>query len=100
METEEIASVPFPLFAIVTVSGADATETGVLGKGSDAGLKLTAKNVPSPERFTTCGFPGPLSVNVRVAAALIAVCGVNVRLTTQLAPAASVDVQVFVEMAK
>ncbi len=65
-----------------------------------AGLTLMARNVPRPDNVTACGELGPSSVNVKVPLALMAVCGVKVRLTVQDEDGASVVPQVFALIAK
>lgn len=53
MVIEAIVSVPFPLFVKITGIKADGVLTGVFGKVTDVGLKLTATKVPVPVSVTT-----------------------------------------------
>src|SRR5205823_1091657 len=53
----------------------------------------TVKSVPVPESATVCGLPGALSVIVSVPMREPSAVGVNVTLTAQLAPAATLGPQ-------
>ena len=57
---------------------------------------MTPVEVPVPERLTDWGLPVALSVMARAAARLPAAEGVNLMLMVQLAPAATLDPQLFV----
>ena len=100
MVMPEIVATPLPLFVMVKVCVGDVVPTFTLPKASEAGLKESARNVPSPDSVTTCGELGPSSVKESVALEAMAVCGVNVKLTVQEELTASVVPQVFVPMAK
>jgi len=89
----EIVTAPLPVFCICTVRGAEVTVRAVFGKVTDAGLKLSAVDVPVPVSGTLWGDPGPSSVYTRAAEAAIAVCGVNVIVILQLFPGAKVNPQ-------
>ncbi len=86
----EIVVTPFPLFVTVMSWEADVVPVFWFPNASVEGLKLRARNVPSPESVTTCGEPGPSSVNESVPDAEMAVCGVKVTLTVQVPLTASV----------
>jgi len=48
MEMLEIVTAPLPVLLTVTIIGAEAELTAVLGNVTDAGLKLSAEVVPVP----------------------------------------------------
>lgn len=66
-------------------------------KLSELGENVTG-NDPVPLRFTVCGLVRAESVNVSVPVAVPSAVGVNVTLTAQVPPAATLDPQVFVEI--
>src|SRR5712692_6764301 len=60
----------------------------------------TTTDCPVPERATVCGLPGALSLNDNVPLRAPFLVGVNVTLTAQFAPAATVAPQVLLEIWK
>ena len=89
-------STPLPVLVRVTDWAALEVPTALLVKVRLEGETLTDAAVPVPERLTACGLPLALSEMESDAARLPAEEGVNVTLIVQLAPAATLDPQVFV----
>jgi len=92
-----IVSGPVPGFDSTTVCAAEFAPTVVVANVSVAGVK-TACGIggatPVPVNAAVCGEPAALSAMVTVAERLEAAVGVNVTVTAQEEPAASVDPQV------
>src|SRR5438445_2015154 len=79
-----------PLLVRVTVCTGLGVLTRWVPKVRLVGAKVTAGAMPVPARDTDCGLSAASSVMVTVAVRALAAVGGKVRLTTQLAPAASV----------
>lgn len=95
-----IEMAPVPILDSVAVLGAEVFPTEMLVNESDVTLRATDAALaatPDPLGATTCGYPVALSAIDKEAAFVPVDTGVNVMDTVQLAPAASVDPQVFVK---
>src|SRR4029079_3887716 len=101
-----------PIVSVPTLSDADAlvflTVTCIVvpsvpscceGNVSEVGVVCTPGTVAVPVRFASCGLISASSAMWRVALNTPAALGVNVTLTVQVAPAASVAPQVLDEIA-
>ena len=88
-----ICSPPLPLFVSVTVC-ADPVAPCV-PKFRTLVEKLGAGAVPLPVKLTVCGLVGSPSVKISAAVRMPLAVGVNVTLTAQAAPAATLAPQVF-----
>lgn len=97
---DEMVSVALPVFVRVVERAADVVPTDWSPKERDVGEKLVPACVPVPFNATFWGLAGAESVKVKLAALAPVAPGVNVTLTTQLAPTASEPPQVFAEIAK
>src|SRR5882724_6420496 len=98
-----IVSTAVPLFVSVTVCTVLVTPTRMLPNDKLAGFRVTAGTggvTPVPESVALSGLVDALVRKVKDADLAPSAKGVNVTLTTQLSPMASVLPQAFAEMAK
>ncbi len=65
-------------------------------KVSEVGVRITLGGAPVPVKFAVCGLFVALSVTVNVALSVPTIVGANATSIEQLAPAASVEPQLFV----
>ena len=86
-----ISSKPVPVFCKIVFMAELVTPTAVLGKVSEAGLKLTAAAVPVPLTGTLCGEPEALSVNTMAEDRAPVEDGVNTTDTVQVPPEGATD---------
>lgn len=70
------------------------------GRITERGEERERSYLPVPVKLTLCGLFSALSVNVNVPEAAPVAVGLNVTPTEQLAPAAMLDPQVLVPIAK
>jgi hypothetical protein len=86
----------FPEFVRVTTWGAVLVPRDTVPKARLAGARFATGVSPVPLKGTFCVLPEALSENVRLALSAPIMLGANVTLAVQLAPAATVEPQVFV----
>ncbi len=84
------------MFCSVSICGALVVSTSWLGNERLAGVSVTTgASIPVPIKEIDCGLEGALSVNVIAPETVPATVGVNVTLTLQLPPAATLAPQVL-----
>ena len=96
IETPFIVMVPVPVFLSVTVLALVVTFTGWIPNGTVVGVRLATGLVPVPVKLICCGLVGSELAIRSVAVLLPLAVGLNVTLMLQVAPTASVVVQVLV----
>ena len=87
------------VFLTVTCIVAPRVPSCCAGNVSDVGVVCTPGMVAVPVRFASCGLFSASSATCRIALKTPAALGVNVTLTVQVAPAASVAPQVWDDFA-
>jgi hypothetical protein len=85
-----------PVLDSVTIWGGLLKPTAVVGNVREMGKKTTAGVPPVPESGTLCAPPGAVSEKLRLALSDAPTLGINVTLTVQLAPGATIEPQPFV----